>query len=126
MGNDDTPFLVFEHECKKPIINEDLLRRWERAQYLYRPFLDDPYILPSVNYAVQEIRKVLSLNEALAIQHVRDRLNGEWNDVTVSDDTMKSIQNTVKIQSAHVSTQASKQKFIDSWQHLAMCAIYEI
>lgn len=119
---DDRPIFTFID------IDDDLRRvhatpaeTWQRAQFLKRPYLDDRQVLFSIDYTVQAIADSLTFSEAKAIRHVRDKLNGEWNPVTVPVELEQKIQRVIK-ESSHGYINDDNA----DWRHLAFCAIYEI
>lgn len=125
LPDDDVPYFDF---WPTPSVSQECVNLFHRAQYLKRPFLDDFGICSVANWAVQELRHVLTYDEALAIRHVRDRLKGEWNDTTVGPKIVEKIQATLQeIAESQLSYDAKCQKlFLDNWKHWAFCTVYEI
>lgn len=119
LGDTDVPHFQFStlwddkaHEFNKT---------FERRQFLLQPYIDNILVRDNINYAVQEIRKTLLFDEALAIRHVRDVLDGDWNNVTVKTHTENKIIRGI-LRHLNVDTQQARQMM----KHIAMCCVYEI
>jgi hypothetical protein len=95
--------------------------RYREQQYRKRRYLDDSAARFNFDCAVQEVRECLTFDEALAIRHVRDRLDGEWNDITIKGSTLDKIRRTL-----YIATHKALPKSIEDVHHVAMCAIYDV
>lgn len=100
--------------------DSNIRERFEEAQFRRFPYFDDWMVLDYVDYVIQEVRKSLTFDEALAIKHVRDFFKGEWNDITVQKPTIDKIIETI----GNSSHGYLKEKAPQMWQHIALCAIY--
>lgn len=113
-GN-DVPLLKFNG------IHVENSERFKRDQFFLCPYLDDYSHRSSIRYVVQEVKKCMSLYEALAFQHARNKLDGRIEDVIFDykDEVILKIKETItKASHGHFSS--------DHWQHVVMCAIYDI
>lgn len=118
--DEDTPVFEF-HEFDT--FHQTIAEGFTKDQFFKRPFLDSFFHTTSINYVVQEVRKELTFSEALAIRHIRDRLDGEWNNITVQDSTVKKIKDGIHKHSQGDFSVEDAEKY---WQHIAMCTIYDI
>lgn len=95
------------------------------SQFCRQPFVDDRFLADQMRYAIQELRKAITLQDALQIMFIRDSLNGDWNQIHGIN-----LENKVK-DSLHKSYWGNDNSFNSfankaktHWQHFAMCAVY--
>lgn len=111
---DDTPIIYFEEsEAKKEYV---------KNQYIAAQFLDDPNALDNIYYAVQQLRHVLSLQDALWIKWLRDEQQSAWDAVCPPNEIKTKIVNSLRKNIKRMTP----AWYEEHWQHFAMCAIWEI
>ncbi len=102
---------------------EKVAARLERAQYIKKSFYDNPRILYNITYAVQEVRKVLTFDQALYLVWIRDKHNCDW---TLGSDSYRA---EIKVKVCEVINKAYygslPQEDLDVyWTHFCLAAIY--
>ena len=108
-------FAIFDGE-KFDFVGQEQ-ERFKRAQYCLRN-IDNPLLLYNFNFAVQEVRKCLTFDEALYLIWMRDT-NQVW---SVTNTTL-AIENKVR----QVLQKAYFDKYNgDDWKHFCMCAVYGV
>ena len=115
----DVPII---HFCDNSKLDASLIQRFNRNNFISRPFLDE--MMPqTADYLVQEIRKVISLDDALAIQFIRDKHEGDWE--RVSWYGRPRAEQRIKTNLAkNCFGYWDNDKINKYWKHLAMCTIY--
>ena len=118
--NDDVPAINFV-ECKS--IKNDLIENFNKNQRWEKPFLDEQ-MPQTVAYLVQEIRKIISLEEALSIKFIRDKWDGDWEQVSWYG--RNRAERVIRNRLRQLCERWSDEQINKYWKHLAMCAIYDI
>ena len=112
---DDTPIFDFQEENNP----------WARRQAINRPFIDDLYTWQTPEYCTQEVRKILSFDEALAIRWIRDKFDSDWN--SMMESTRNHIEKKAKRILRKITWNRADNEWYDKhWKHFAMCAVLEI
>lgn len=121
-----------------------------KNQAILYPFVDDLALCSDATYLVQQIRYNISFDEALIIRHVRDKFNGQWDEVLLESNKSsrgkgkrldQRIQEIMVLELLRGSVPTNKRTFFISgkevnmtwrefaesyWQHFARCAILDI
>ncbi len=113
---EDTPnitFLLDVPYCQKA-------KEFAKYQYFKKPFLDDFVILTgSLTYCIQEVRNVISLQEALFFIWKRDKHNEANVQKELEDKIKESIQ---KSYHNHLTYEQVEKM----WLHVAYCSVYDV
>lgn len=105
---------------------DKLSAMFAEQQFMLAPYVDQLFV-GDIYALVYQVRKAITFDEALAIRHVRDKLNGEWNDTTVKPITMNKITDTIAENICFFGTDDMKMKKAETMkEHIALCAIYNI
>ncbi len=73
---------------------DSLHKEFEKNQFFYQPYLDNPAAVMNFKFLVQEVRKVLTFEEALIFRHIRDKTPDDWrylDDKPVADKINKVV-----------------------------------
>ena len=101
----------------------DLIENFNKNQRWEKPFLDEQ-MPQTVAYLVQEIRKIISLEEALSIKFIRDKWDGDWEQVSWYG--RNRAERVIRNRLRQLCERWSDEQINKYWKHLAMCTIYDI
>lgn len=124
--SESSPFFVFDptydfYESQREGVR--IAADFTESQYRKRPYITDRVMLSCINYSIQQLRDDISFADALMIKFVRDK----W------DNDFDVVHGTGKLrQKIKMSLTGSSHGYIDGsradqcWQHMALCAVYNI
>ncbi len=97
----------------------------EKSQYIKRPFVDNSAVTGNLYYTIQEVKKVLTLEEACMIIWIRDKHNEDWPILSIS--SLNRIESKIKdVLSECYWGRAYEYGIWQHWKHIALCSVYRM
>ena len=116
--DEDTPsFSFYDFDPLRPQIGKSL----NAYQFFRQPFLDDPLLLLNLDFMIQEVRRSMTLAQAIEARYARDVVDQNWE--IINEEWGEVVR--AKIVACSGQT-FSKELAVIHWKHIALCAIYGI
>lgn len=119
------PFATYEWEDEDtPVLTFDKMIRsetYERNQYIHKPFLDNFYVSSGLNYAIQQLREDLSIEDANCLLFRRDYCKNSIIPESLQVKIIKSMKTTLEQYLKFVEEKEIVEKH---WLHFGLCAVY--